>query len=859
MSIDISNGSSSTELTSSDFTNGESNIFNNDATYTTYDDYSRFTNIVFIDGSIDKETFINSCNYNTFPIVYYSHSNSNKLYEFLISNFTNINRIAFVFHGFDIKTESSKVLFMNGEYLFTDEDLDINATSYSINHMFITNLINKLSVQNADFLACNLLQFQEWKTYFDILEKNSNVVVGASDDKTGNIKYGGDWVLENTLEDVKNIYFNENIENMNFTLLSIAIGAWTYTENTYTFSNYYGFDIDELVSNLNLPNYPTWVEVKTNLTQTVRNTHTTISQPLEDVTIGSNTYPVIQYGYNACAHFYAANNSFYVSNKILFFAHEAFVYSYYVNIVFPSDANSSIIGIGHRVFGSNRVLINVVIPSSVRIIAPLAFLSMPNLESVTFQNGFGEDYYYYNIPLLMFYDLPKLTTINVANWDNIRTIGRGTNYWNDNREQVYYNAGFTKFRIPRSCNFIVSGEFLNMPNMKNFYIPKEVGVIQTTNGSLTVNINTGVFAGGETKNLATMSGNYTNTVVDTVVFEPRTTNIELTDNFLNHNLQKTYYVGKYTTATNYNIYKYTTTAKNIQTVVNALITSNNYTGWTTNILLSELVNVGYTNRDIILSGQYDSTQLSNTLPNGFTAQELLNSSITYEELITAGYDSTDLATAGFTAVQLAAIGTTLEQLKLGFTLEEIYDTMLYTLGELANAGFTPDELAVIRDTLISNICFPGNTPVKTDQGIIKIDKLDPKIHTIQNKTILAITKTITRDKYLVCIKKHAFGENFPNKKTIISNHHKLLYKGHMVQAMDLVGKVKDVSFIDYNGEILYNVLLETHEKMIVNNLIVETLNPNNAIAKIHLLFVGSDKTRIRRLTRLSNQYVIKNT
>lgn len=854
--VNSTSSSSSTELTSSDFTSGESNIFNNDATYTTYDDYSRFTNIVFIDGSIDKETFINSCNYNTFPIVYNSHSNSNKLYEFLISNFTNINRIAFVFHGFDIKTETSKVLFMNGEYLFTNDDLDINATSYSINHMFITDLINKLSVQNVDFLACNLLQFQEWKTYFDILEKNSNVVVGASDDKTGNIKYGGDWILENTLEDVKNIYFNENIENMNFTLLSIAIGAWTYSEMT-NFVNMYSFDISSYFSNV--PHYPTLVQVQTNLSQTTRNTLTTISQPLEVVTIGSNTYPVTVYGYNFCAFCTVANNTFYISNNIIVIGQEAFNYSPNLTIVFPSNENSSILFIGHRVFGSNTRFINIVVPSSVRFIAPLGFMSMPNVETITYLNGFGEDYYYYNIPLLMFSDFPKLTTINVTNWDNIRTIGRGTNYWIDNRDQVFSNAIFTKFRIPRSCNFIVSGEFLNMPNMKNFYIPKEVGVIQTINGSLSVNINTGVFAGGSTKNLATMSGNYTNTVVDTVVFEPRTTNIELTDNFLNHNLQKTYYVGKYTTATNYQIYKYTTTLKNIQTVVNALITSNNYTGWTTNIPLSELVNVGYTNRDIILSGQYDTTQLSNTLPNGFTSQELLNSSITYEELITAGYDSTDLATAGFTAVQLAAIGTTLEQLKLGFTLEEIYDTMLYTLGELANAGFTPDELAVIRDTLISNICFPGNTPVKTDQGIIKIDKLDPKIHTIQNKTILAITKTITRDKYLVCIKKHAFGENFPNKKTIISNHHKLLYKGHMVQAMDLVGKVKDVSFIDYNGEILYNVLLETHEKMIVNNLIVETLNPNNAIAKIHLLFVGSDKTRIRRLTRLSNQYVIKNT
>jgi hypothetical protein len=39
--------------------------------------------------------------------------------------------------------------------------------------------------------------------------------------------------------------------------------------------------------------------------------------------------------------------------------------------------------------------------------------------------------------------------------------------------------------------------------------------------------------------------------------------------------------------------------------------------------------------------------------------------------------------------------------------------------------------------------------------------------------------------------------------------------------------------IKSNGEKLYNVLLEKYDKMVVNNLIVETLDPQNPIAQLY--------------------------
>ena len=53
-----------------------------------------------------------------------------------------------------------------------------------------------------------------------------------------------------------------------------------------------------------------------------------------------------------------------------------------------------------------------------------------------------------------------------------------------------------------------------------------------------------------------------------------------------------------------------------------------------------------------------------------------------------------------------------------------------------------------------------------------------------------------------------------------------------MRAVDLIGICKGVVEIAYNGEPLYNVLLEKHGHMMINNLICETLHPENIMAKI---------------------------
>ena len=122
------------------------------------------------------------------------------------------------------------------------------------------------------------------------------------------------------------------------------------------------------------------------------------------------------------------------------------------------------------------------------------------------------------------------------------------------------------------------------------------------------------------------------------------------------------------------------------------------------------------------------------------------------------------------------------------------------------------------------ICFPAGTLIQTDHGEISIENIDIKIHTINNKSIIEITKTISSDKYLVYFKKHALGYNIPNKKTIMTKEHRILLNNELIEANDLVEN-KNVKKIKYNGELLYNVLMDNHEVMNVNNLVCETLHP----------------------------------
>jgi hypothetical protein len=165
---------------------------------------------------------------------------------------------------------------------------------------------------------------------------------------------------------------------------------------------------------------------------------------------------------------------------------------------------------------------------------------------------------------------------------------------------------------------------------------------------------------------------------------------------------------------------------------------------------------------------------------------------------------------------------------------------------------------IVNPVPISNICFPAGTPVTTDQGIIAIEKINPKIHTIRKNEIVAITKTVTQDKYLVCFEKDSLGKNIPNQKTVITKNHKLFYKGNMMRAKNFVNDFENVKQIKYSGEFLYNVLLKKYDKIIVNNLVCETLHPENLVAKLYKILEPFNEEEQYKLIEKFNEYVVKN-
>ena len=139
------------------------------------------TNVLLIDASImDSQLFYDSVNADTFPILY--SSTSSKADMLLL-----LHQLSFVRLG---------VVFIRN--LFLD-----NLSFFDSGVFFIS-----LGIRQIDFLACDTLKDPSWVAFYSRL---SPITVGASNGKTGNLKYGGDWVMESTNEDIQAIYFTDNI------------------------------------------------------------------------------------------------------------------------------------------------------------------------------------------------------------------------------------------------------------------------------------------------------------------------------------------------------------------------------------------------------------------------------------------------------------------------------------------------------------------------------------------------------------------------------------------------------------------------------------------------------------------------
>jgi hypothetical protein len=180
-------------------------------TYINPDQGNVYTNVLLIDRDVlDYQVFVDAVNSSTFPIVYSRSSSQDKLITLLRKHFVEIHRIGICFAS--TLEGPSQLFFENMAY------------SSNENNGFISNIITEFRVKNIDYLACNTLQSSEWSSYYNMLSQSTGVIVGASDDVTGNLKYGGDWIMESTSEDVSSVYFNQNIEYYKYLLDGVYDG-----------------------------------------------------------------------------------------------------------------------------------------------------------------------------------------------------------------------------------------------------------------------------------------------------------------------------------------------------------------------------------------------------------------------------------------------------------------------------------------------------------------------------------------------------------------------------------------------------------------------------------------------------------
>jgi hypothetical protein len=153
------------------------------------------TTLLLVDAFVkDPYVLIDSTNATTLPILYSYLCSKTDLLAVLRAKFSTIERIGFLF------TQGNANLFLDNKHFFVRENVD-----------FILSLIQEFGVQHLDFLACETLQYPAWIHYYQELQQ-TGVIVGASTNKTGNIRYFSDWRMESTGEDIELVYFTTKVE-----------------------------------------------------------------------------------------------------------------------------------------------------------------------------------------------------------------------------------------------------------------------------------------------------------------------------------------------------------------------------------------------------------------------------------------------------------------------------------------------------------------------------------------------------------------------------------------------------------------------------------------------------------------------
>ena len=189
-------------------------------------------NILLINKNIDEyNIFVDSANAQTKNIIF---DPSTDTYQSILDSIVilgdleQVENIALVSHS--VKPKGEYKLLDSKPSTFKRTKIEVDNTSELIKKkkkrkqvyegwnnfiIFLKNIKTDLvNLKNFDLLGCALLSYSTWKKVLQYVETESGINIRASDDDTGNLKVGANWVLESDNINIKDLYFTEKIENL---------------------------------------------------------------------------------------------------------------------------------------------------------------------------------------------------------------------------------------------------------------------------------------------------------------------------------------------------------------------------------------------------------------------------------------------------------------------------------------------------------------------------------------------------------------------------------------------------------------------------------------------------------------------
>ena len=818
-----------------------------------------FLNVLLIDSRVtDYQCFVDSVNENTFPIVYSSITTRNEIME-ILNQFTTLDRIGIV-------NEKYKQ-FLEGGYVFTEE-----------NTVFLTTLIQRFHVKRIDFLACNTLNHPMFNDMYIKLQNDTGVIVGASDNNTGNLKYGGDWVMESTSEDTELIYFTNTIGYYQY-LLNVAYFFLVIKTDGFL----WGIGDNSAGQLGDGTNTTRTSFVKINLSRSPKSIALGIDHSIVLMTDGSLWGTGSNGGWLGLGNTTNQNTFQLITSGISGRTVKTLSCGAGISLVSMTDGTlwatganyAGQLGLGNST--TQTTFQQVPIPNG--LLADTVVCGVENIMVIMTDgslwcagyNGSG----HFGIFSRQGYSSLVRSGIN-----NVKTLGCGDHdqgscivaladgtLWGAGRSsRVGLNINsfvmrpyFSQITINISgkiAKYVSSTWTITMVLMEDGTIwgtgdnggqlglvgqqltfvqiaqnatgtPKYISLcgpnafIMMTNGTLWV---AGTYAG-------TTYTTFTQVLSDVSVIPGYMGEVSVSVPTTVSSVSPT--IG----TTNTNVTINGTSLTNTSTVLFGTVSATNIQVSGTSVQVSAPANSGTVSIVVRDTSGNDVSAGSFTYQNPTVVSMNSNGAPNSTVVINGTY----LSNTAY--VRFNAINATFTALDNSITVTVPEDTgtaIVYVVDTAGNTSTVPGSFLYKIPTItgtspdpsyISSICFPSGTLIKSDQGHIPIQKLIKGYHTLHGEEIIAVTETYSMDKVLVCVEKDALRKNCPDAQTFMSPRHKIYYKGKLKAAHRFVKHHKGFTYVHYKGEKLYNVLLNEYGTMNVQGMICETLDPSNPMAK----------------------------